>query len=338
MSFVALHENALNFATAGINTPVRSNRLWNCLEGYPSRMPICSGFRDGFRIGITQPFNRGPVNKQQKYINLNELAKKLNTELENGRILGPYKDMPVDNLIVSPLYVVPKSTPGKFRLIHDLSHPKTNSVNLHIDDSEKSVQYCSLVDVARYLVLMKRDQSWWMSKVDLKDAYRCVPIHRDDWRYLGMKFQDKYFCDTCLPMGLGTSCRIFTEVSNALAWIFKQQNPRAAIFNYLDDFLIMAADKEQCQSALDSFLATLEYNGFPFSHEKTVLPCQSIEFLGLGVNSQSMSYFIPDAKRVKAVDMITTFLEKNRQSVLTIQKLVGKLTFLCQVCFQEKHY
>ena len=91
-------------------------------------MPICSGFRDGFRIGITQPFNRGPVNKQQKYINLNELAKKLNTELENGRILGPYKDMPVDNLIVSPLYVVPKSTPWKFRLIHDLSHPKTNSV------------------------------------------------------------------------------------------------------------------------------------------------------------------------------------------------------------------
>ena len=112
--------------------------------------------------------------------------------------------------------------------------------------------------------------------------------------------------------------------------MFKQQNPRAAIFNYLDDFLIMAADKEQCQSALDNFLSTLEYNGFPVSHEKTVLPCQSIEFLGLGVNSQNMSYFIPDAKRVKAVDMITTFLEKNQQKVHSIQKLVGKLTFLCQ--------
>ena len=307
MSFVALYENALDFATAGIYTPVRSNRLWNCLEGYPNRMQIYSGFRDGFRIGITLPFNRDPVKKQQKYINLNELANKLNTELENGRILGPYADMPIENLIVSPLYVVPKSTPGKFRLIHDLSHPETNSVNLHIDDSEKSVQYCSLVDVARYLVLMKRNQSWWMSKVDLKDAYRCVPIHRDDWRYLGMMFQDKYLCDICLPMGLGTSCRIFTEISNALAWMFKQQNPRAAIFNYLDDFLIMAADKEQCQSALDNFLSTLEYNGFPVSHEKTVLPYQSIEFLGLEVNSQNMSYFIPDAKRVKAVDMITLF-------------------------------
>ena len=88
MSFVALYENALDFATAGIYTPVRSNRLWNCLEGYPNRMQIYSGFRDGFRIGITLPFNRDPVKKQQKYINLNELANKLNTELENGRILA----------------------------------------------------------------------------------------------------------------------------------------------------------------------------------------------------------------------------------------------------------
>ena len=190
---------------------------------------ICEGFNVGFRIGISKPFYRPQENKQRKLFSGEELVKKLNTELENGRILGPYKTTPINYLIISPLYTIPKSTPGKFRLIHNLSYPKLSSVNDHIPDSEKCVEYCSLIDVARFLV-KHGNTSWWLSKVDLKDAYRCVPIHKDDWRYLGMKFQDKYFCDTCLPMRLGTSCRIFTEVSNALAWATTQNLPYLTIW------------------------------------------------------------------------------------------------------------
>ena len=144
---------------------------------------------------------------------MEELVKKLNVELEHGRILGPYCSLTVKELVIFPSYVIPKSTPGKFRLIHNLSYPESDSVNSHIDEDDKSVKYCSLLDVARFLVTTEGD-GHWLSKVDLKDAYRCVPIHKDDWRYLGMQLQDKYLCDRCLPMGQGTSCWIFTEISN----------------------------------------------------------------------------------------------------------------------------
>ena len=101
-----------------------------------------------------------------------------------------------------------------------------------------------------------------LSKVDLKDAYRCVTIHKDDWRYLGMQLQDKYLCDRCLPMGLGSSCRIFTEISNALAWIFTQHNPKATVFNYLYDFLIVAYEIIERILAVINLFKPLEFMPF----------------------------------------------------------------------------
>ena len=101
---------------------------------------------------------------------MEELLKKLNVELENGRILGPYCSLPVKDLVISPLYVIPESTPEKLRWIHNLTCPESDSVNSDIDENEKSV----------------KGDGHWLSKVDLKDAYRCVPIQKDDWRYLGM--------------------------------------------------------------------------------------------------------------------------------------------------------
>lgn len=44
----------------------------------------------------------------------------------------------------SPLGVVPKSEPGKFRVIHDLSFPKHDSVNLLIPEENSKVKYDSI--------------------------------------------------------------------------------------------------------------------------------------------------------------------------------------------------
>ena len=326
-----LVNNAKDFETAKITTPVRSGLLWKRLRSYKHRATISRGFRDGFRIGVDRPIlSRHESSK--KFIsshNLEQLTSKLNVELEQRRILGPYDSLPTDSLVISPLYVIPKSTPGKFRLIHDLSYPKGNSVNDHINDERKSVVYCSLLEVAE--VILKSPEQLYMAKVDLRDAYRIVPIHKDDWKYLGMRYKDKYLVDTTLPMGLGTSCKIFQMISDSLAWIFRQDHIDCYMFNYLDDFLILGRSKHQCDDALTSFLTTLKDLGFPVSMEKTVVSTQSIEFLGIGIDSLNHCFFIPDDKRAKAVSFIDQFLVRKKAKVHEIQKLVGKLTFLSQV-------
>ena len=112
-----------------------------------------------------------------------------------------------------------------------------------------------------------------------------------------------------------------------VSWIFTQHNPKATVFNYLDDFLIVVRDKQQCEYALPSFLNIPNVIGFPVSDEKTLLPCQSLAFLGLGVNAKDRSFFIPANKREDAINLITPFIEE-KQKVCTIQKVAGKQTFL----------
>ena len=50
-------------------------------------------------------------------------------EVLGGRVWGPYKYAPLENLWVSPLGVVPKMNKGEHRLIHYLSYPEGESVH-----------------------------------------------------------------------------------------------------------------------------------------------------------------------------------------------------------------
>ena len=274
----------------------------------------------------------------KKSRNRSVVIQKMNNELCQGRILGPYSFPPLENATYSPLYAIPKSEPGKYRLIHDLSKPKGCSVNENIPDDKKSVHYCNVMQVAEFLKseLDLGVDTYYMAKVDLKDAYRCCPIRKEDWRYLGMQLEDKLFIDTCLPMGLGTSCRTFQTISDSLCWIFRQNNPKCKIYSYIDDFLVLAPSKSDCEAGLSRLLAQLRYLGFPVSDPKTVNPCTNIEFLGLGLDSQDLSFFVPDKKRQKITAEIDKFISSKSQRVHTIQKLVGKLAFLCMTFLPGK--
>ena len=69
------------------------------------------------------------VTSEKRARNRSIVIDKLNAELCHGRILGPCAVSPLPLACYSPLYAIPKSTPGKFRRIHDLSKPCGNSVN-----------------------------------------------------------------------------------------------------------------------------------------------------------------------------------------------------------------
>ena len=55
-----------------------------------------------------------------------------------------------------------------------------------------------------------------LAKIDVKHAYRNVPVHPDDRLLLGMKFKDTVYVDTTLPFGLRSAPKIFTAVADAL--------------------------------------------------------------------------------------------------------------------------
>ncbi len=69
----------------------------------------------------------------------------------------------------SPIGVIPKDTPGKWRLIVDLLSPEPLSVNNGISKSLCSLAYGRVKDAARAIV--EKGQGSILAKVDIASAY-----------------------------------------------------------------------------------------------------------------------------------------------------------------------
>ena len=80
-------------------------------------------------------------------------------------------------------------------------------------------------------------QGTQLVKIDLKDAYRIVPVHSDDYHLLGITWDGETFIDRALPFGLRSAPKIFSVVADFIAWVLHNHNI-AHQLHYLGDFLL----------------------------------------------------------------------------------------------------
>ena len=138
---------------------------------------IISGFKQGFDIGY-----RGPITDLETK-NLTSALRQphvmqtlIQNEVDKGRFLGPFQEKPLANMRINPIGFVPKKTPNSYRLISDLSQPKTNSVNDSIPPSASRVSYPSIQDAIDCILSLVNDgHTPMLSKLDVKSAFRLMP-------------------------------------------------------------------------------------------------------------------------------------------------------------------
>lgn len=88
-------------------------------------------------------------------------------------------------------------------------------------------------------VLQRAD---FMVKLNLKDAYQMVPVHRTHHRYLRFVWKGAVFEFTSLQFGLASAPCTFTKLLKPVATHLRQFGIRIMI--YLDDILLMAPTPE----------------------------------------------------------------------------------------------
>ena len=114
----------------------------------------------------------------------------LASELEAGRVVGPLDLQKCPQVQVSLFGVIPKShQPNKWLLIVDLSSPEGKSVNDCIDKSLCSLSYVSVDDLAE--IIRRVGHKALLAKLDIRSAYRIVPVHPEDRQFLGMQWKGK---------------------------------------------------------------------------------------------------------------------------------------------------
>lgn len=316
------------------HTPIKVGQLLKLLILYPhvhAARRIRDGFLHGFRLGFTG--NR----TAQKSRNLSSIKDRENTaeqkimeEVSLGRVAGPFKDPPFPNFRSSPIGLVPKHEPGKFRLIHHLSWPEGSSVNDGIGDEEASTVYTTLDQVMDRI--MRLGKGTWLAKADIQSAFRLLPVHPDDFCLLGFTFGGKYYYDMCLPFGCRSSPAKFEEFSTFLNWCIQpgREEDRDCA-HYADDFLIMgAANTDACLIKLNQLQELCVSLGVPLAPDKFQGPSTQIKFLGLLVDTQNMQVKVPPEKIHKAALLLTTLLSRRRIRLRELQSVIGLLNFLCR--------
>ena len=259
-----------------------------------------------------------------------EVDKKVKNELLKGRIEGPFSSSPLNNLKISPLAIIPKRQQNSFRLIHDLSFPRGNSVNSHIPTEFSKVTYETLDHIVALVQKFGKDSL--ISKVDIEDAFRIMPIHPKDYNLLGFMFREKIYYDKCLPMGCSTSCQTFEKFSQAIQWLLQNHFKIAGISHILDDFIFVGpANSSFCQYGLDTFLTLAKDINIPVKAEKTVLPTTCCIVHGVIIDTNSLELRLPLEKLERlrcALDLI-----KNKRTVKLkdLQSVLGLLAFACTV-------
>ena len=90
---------------------------------------------------------------------------------------------------------------------------------MRISPQSNAIVPLSVQNVARGVVTY--GPGAFLSKVDVKSAYRMVPVHPDDRWLLGMVWGGQLFVDTVLPFGLRSAPKIFTAIADAVQWILQ---------------------------------------------------------------------------------------------------------------------
>lgn len=252
---------------------------------------------------------------------------KLQRELDLERIAGPFSQPPFPSFRTSPLGLVAKKEPGKFRLIHHLSYPSGQSINDGIPTDRSHVTYQSIDTAVTHM--RELGKGCFLAKTDIADAFRIIPLHPNQYHLFGFVWRDQFFYDRCLPMGCSASCQLFESLSTALHWVASTKLQIDHMAHVLDDFLILDSQEEICKNKLNAFLSTCDDIGIPIAPEKTYAPSKVLTFLGYELDSEHMEIRLPLDKLAKCQTAIETCLKKEKIRLRDLQSIIGTLNFAC---------
>ena len=261
------------------------------------------------------PINRGKGPVEQTWGNHSSAIRYsvqvtwyIQKEVRMGTLLGPFLTSPflMDVTAVSPLLTRPKKNSSKRRIIMDLSWPpQGNSVNELIPKDTYMGAPCNLrypvvEDLCRRAYQLKKAgvKSIFGWKKDMERAFKQIPLCPSLWPLIAMCWDGLLYFDKMAVMGCRLAPYICQRMTNLIRHIMA--NIQYIVYNYIDDFMSLDELPRawQAYNTLGNLLRDLGVND---AEDKSVEPCQIIEFLGILYNFINMTILIPKTKYVTFV-------------------------------------
>lgn len=264
----------------------------------------------------------------------------IETELERGYLLGPYTEPPFERFRINPIGVATGKYSLKKRLIVDLSAPHDNmehaSINDTIDKELCSLSYVKVDDAIK--IIRQKGKGARLCKVDIRDAFKLIPIRKDQWAWFGIKWRTNYYFYHRLAFGCRSSPAIFDNLSRALCWIAENNYGITDILHLLDDFLTVDdpdSIAERTMALLTQIFGSLN---IPLSPTKTEGPSVVIEYLGIILDSINMEARLPQEKIDRILSYLDTMVHRGKCTKRELLVLLGHLNFASRIILAGRSF
>jgi len=294
---------------------------------------ILGVIRHGALLGYTGPLRqsgRGPVrNHNMPTDALKAVRKQVSSAVAAGftRVLST-----TTGATFSPIGAVPKKDSDSYRLINDLSSsggaPELGSVNDGIAFPPGTMTYETIDSFFTEVASTPDTDDLVIWKVDLKDAFRHVPVATRDTLLLTFSMDGVHYADCALNFGGASSPFLFNLFAEGLHWILNYFG--LPVHHYLDDFFGMCP-RSDAPAILRFVTATCSFLGLSVSQSKTTYG-SCISVLGFTVHLPSKVAWLPPRKIARLQGSIKSALGSRRLSLTQAETLAGLLSDAVRVC------
>lgn len=308
---------------------------------------LLDGFSEGFHQGIPThtigdlPWY-SPPNHQSALEAKEKIEENIKKEVAKGRMKGPFSPQEVyDNIgffRTSPLGAVINGD-GSFRPINDLSFPRFDidvpSVNSFVDKDNFQTTWDDFKIVSKFFKSLKLDVL--LGIFDWEGAYRQVPTHPSQWKYLAIKdFNNMIYIDLRKAFGGVAGCGSFGGPADGWKELMKKKFELVEAFRWVDDNLMIKKSSQptsmlqivQASESLGVKTNVTKYS--EFSHEQ--------KFIGFLWNVREKTVSLPVNKLNQRRSELDTFMETEKFSKNEVEKFNGKLSHLTLILPQLKAY
>ena len=328
-----------------VSSPINIEVLKSELVNHPDKEFVhylLHGIQFGFDTGIKDPpthtyecKNLLSARTQPDYV-----THAIQEEVENGYMLGPFDKLPFSHYRVSPIGVAQHKYSSKRRLTLDLSSPHDNpevsSINQHIDKSDWSLKYVRVDDAIEIIKTLGKCTQ--LIKVDVKNAFRNLPISPSQWRFHCVKWFDAYYVYVRLAFGSRSSCKIFTTLSQAIHWVAVNNYDIPNFLFLLDDFLVLDKSTADAESTKAKLLSIFDKLGVPLNEQKTQGSCTSLIYLGVGLDTVAFKAFLPQEKMLRIKDILQTCIRLKAITKRHLLSVLGHCSFAARVVVHARPF